>query len=211
MNEGDDCLMIFPNGTSTFVPSRGCFIVNLSKGYIMFLMIENEVRDNGQFKECIEKIHQKKAMLLESVNFMKTLENQWLCLELFYSHDGAAQCNCDTCCQFAITGNESAHQKLNNVDAKVKEGQPRWKPEKHIYELLDILQSSPEQKRLSTNMKIGKNIVSKGRTVHSSRAPSINPAKAFKSSNCQTKHLIITNHELNLLLGNIVKKINGIT
>ena len=81
--------------------------VNLSKGYIMFLMIENELKDDGQFKECIQKIHQNKARLLESVSFMKALESQWLCLGAFYSYDGAAQCNCDACNNFAITGIEN--------------------------------------------------------------------------------------------------------
>ena len=152
--------MIFPNGTSTFVPSRGCFIVNLSKGYIMFLMIENEVRDDGQFKECIEKIHQKKAMLLESVNFMKTLENQWLCLEAFYSYDGAAQCNCDECNNFAICGNEKISQKLEAAETKVKERQTDWKPHQHIDELVDILRSSTQKCELD-KPKTTEDIVSK--------------------------------------------------
>ena len=159
-SERDDCVIVFPDSHSKFIPNRGCFIVNVSKGYMMIFIIENEVINGVQFKGCLQKINKCKEELLQCCNFIKYIECQWLCIGLFYSYVGAAQCNCDTCCQFAITGNESAHQKLNNVDAKVKEGQPCWKPEKHIYELLDILQSSPEQKRLSTNMKIGKNIVS---------------------------------------------------
>ena len=145
INKGDDCLMIFPNGTSTFVPSRGCFIVNLSKGYIMFLMIENEVKDDSQFKECIREIYQNKARLLESVNFMKALESQWLCLGAFYSYDGAAQCNCDACNNFAIIGNENISQKLEAAETKVEERQTNWRPHQHLDELVDILRSSTQK------------------------------------------------------------------
>ena len=155
-SERDDCVIAFPDSNSKFIPNRGCFIVNLSKGYMMIFVIENEVINDVQFKECLQKIMKCKEELLQCCNFIKDIECQWLCIGILYSYIGAAQCNCDTCSQFAITGNESAHQKLKNVDAKVKEGQPCWKPEKHIYELLDILQSSPEQKKPSINMDLCK-------------------------------------------------------
>ena len=112
----------------------------------MFLMIENEVKDDHQFKECIKKIHKKKAMLLESVNFMKALESQWLCLGAFYSYDGAAQCNCDACNNFAIRGNENISQKLEAAETKVEEKQTDWKPHHHLDELVDLLRSYISQK-----------------------------------------------------------------
>ena len=111
----------------------------------MFLMIENEVKDDNQFKECIEKIHQNKARLLESVNFMKALESQWLCLGAFYSYDGTAQCNCDACNNFAITSSENISQKLEAAEKKVEERQTNWKPNQHIDELTDILRSSAQK------------------------------------------------------------------
>ena len=143
-SERDDCLIAFPDSSSTFIPNRGCFIVNLSKGYMMFFIIENEVINDEEFMVCVQKILKCKEKLLECANFIKDIECQWLCIGLLYSYVGAAQCNCETCCQFAITANESIPQKLKDIDTKVKEGQPHWKPENHIYELLDILQSSPE-------------------------------------------------------------------
>ena len=91
----------------------------------MIFIIENEVINGIQFKECLQKIMKCKEELLQCCNFIKDIECQWLCIGLFYSYLGAPQCNCDTCCQFAITGNESAHKKLNNVDAKVKKRQNR--------------------------------------------------------------------------------------
>ena len=137
----DDSFVTFPLDLPDFIPIRSCLTVNLSKGYVMLINIEDEVVNETQFRRCIQKLCEAKAEFLESFNVISNLDSQWLFIGTIFTYFGAAQCNCITCNDFFIIGNGNIAQSFKKIEAKVCDHQINWNALDHVDEFNDLLKT----------------------------------------------------------------------
>ena len=140
-NGGDDCLMITQSCLMDIFPNKTCFVANLSKGYILFLVFVDEITSEDQFRDCLQSISIGKEKFLDLSDANKNLDSQWLCLCVIFTLSDGGQCKCHICNDFIIIGKDNITHKMTAIEEKIINHQMHWNSLEHLNELIHVYQA----------------------------------------------------------------------